>query len=148
MTPISDWPPSVWQDFAQMFCGDTLGRGIGRQVYSLTTDPTKVVKVEMASESFQNAIEWETWKNLCDTKYAKYLAPCHWISPCGIVLIQTRVEPLRPEHENVRLPDFLSDFKRSNYGVLDGRVVCCDYGTNLLLNHGAYASKNRKPEWW
>lgn len=144
----SDWSLTVLSDFARLFCGDRLGEGIGREVYALATDPSKVVKVERGEGSFQNVIEWETWGDLKGTRHAKHLAPCHWISPCGIVLIQTRVQPLTPEHEKARLPSFLCDFKRTNYGVLNGRVVCCDYGTNLLLNHGAFASKLAKPRWW
>lgn len=146
--PLPDWTPAVYRDFASLFCGAPLGEGIGRETYVLATDPAKVVKIERGAGSFQNVLEWETWNELSETKYARYLAPCHWISPSGIVLVQTRVAPLTPEYEDVRLPEFLCDFKRSNYGVLDGRVVCCDYGTNLLINHGAYASKRRKPDWW
>lgn len=145
---IGDWPKSVQVDFADLFCGEKLGNGIGRQVYVLATDATKVIKVETSSQSFQNVIEWETWNDLKGTDYAAFLAPCHFISPCGIVLIQSRVEKLTPQREKVRLPSFLTDFKRSNYGLLKNRVVCCDYGTNLLASHGAFASRLRKPDWW
>lgn len=140
---------NVLVDFSALFCGDLLSEaGISRRVFVLATDPTKVVKVEEYAGRFQNVIEWETWQQLRETKYAAYLAPCHFISPCGIVLIQERVSPLPPEREHEKLPDFLTDFKRQNYGLLDGRVVCCDYGTSVAINHGAFASKLRKPEWW
>ena len=148
MTAIADLPPSVWADFVACFRGELLGAGIAREVYALRTDPSKVVKIEMADRSFQNALEWSTWRQLRETKYAKYLAPCHWISPCGIVLIQERARPLMPEHERVRLPSFLTDTKRANYGVINGRVVAVDYGTNLAISDGAFASKLRKPDWW
>lgn len=144
---VETWPKSIQVDLAHLICGEPLGFGIARQVFVLGTDPTKVVKVEIAAGSFQNVIEWQTWNDLRETQYAKYLAPCHHISPCGIVLIQSRVGPLTARHERQPLPSFLTDFKRSNYGVLDRRVVCCDYGTNLLLNHGAFASRMRKPKW-
>jgi len=148
MTAIADLPPSVWTDFVALFRGERLGSGIAREVFVLRTDPTKVVKIEIADRSFQNVMEWTTWHDLKATKHAKYLAPCHWISPCGVVLIQERARPLTPEHENVRLPSFLTDTKRANYGVLNGRVVALDYGTNLAISDGAFASKLRKPEWW
>lgn len=138
----------MYSDFARLFCDKSLGYGAGREVFVLGTDETRVVKVEAEAASFQNVLEWQTWQDLKETKYGKFLAPCHLISPCGIVLIQSRVTPLTPELEKVRLPSFLTDFKRSNYGVLDGRVVCCDYGLNLLLTDGAFASKLVKPEWW
>lgn len=154
---ISDWSPAVLRDFADLFCGEHLGGGIGRQVYVLLCDPTKVVKVETQAYSFQNALEWATWKDAAETKAAQYLAPCHSISPCGIVLIQSRVQPLPSAEEekvagtnvlkDVKLPRFLTDFKRSNYGILDGRIVACDYGTNLAMSYGA-TGHMRKPDWW
>lgn len=148
---------SVLRDVAGLFLGDVLGSGIGRTVYVLATDPSKVVKIEDTAGSFQNVIEWETWKDLQGTRFARYLAPCHWISPCGIALVQSRVQTLPPldadaiggrkQLENLRLPEFLTDLKRENYGFLEGRVVACDYGSNLAINHGACASKMRKPSW-
>ena len=134
-------------DFGSMFCKRQIGRGIGREVYVLETDPTKIVKIEIGSQSFQNVIEWETWDKLEDTPHAKWLAPCRHISPCGIVLIMDRTQPLRPGEEPDRMPAWLNDHKRSNYGRLGKRVVCHDYGTNLLLNHGAFNSRMRKVEW-
>lgn len=135
-------------DFGHLFCGEKLGGGIGRQVFVLAIDPTRVVKIETASASFQNIIEWETWKELKETPHAKWLAPCWHISPCGIVLIMDRTTPMRPGDEPKQMPEWLSDFKRSNYGALGGRVVCHDYGLNLLLNHGAFAGKMKRPQWW
>ena len=144
MTAVSELPPSVWGDFVNLFRGEALGSGIGREVYALVTDRTKVLKIEVASASFQNAMEWETWRALQDTKWAQYLAPCHHISPCGVVLIQSRCTPLPPDREDVRLPGFLTDYKRTNYGVLDGRVVAMDYGTHLAIERGAAASRMKK----
>jgi len=154
---IKDWSPGVLRDFAHLFCGEHLGGGIGRQVYVLLTDPTKVVKIETQAYSFQNALEWSTWKELSETKLSQYLAPCHFISPCGMALIQSRVQPLPTAAEekaagtnvlkDVRLPRFLTDFKRGNYGILDGRVVACDYGTHLAIGYGA-TRHLRKPDWW
>lgn len=154
---ISDWSPAVLRDLAELFCGERLGGGIGRQVYVLLTDPTKVVKVETEAYSFQNALEWATWKEATGTKLERYLAPCHFISPCGIVLIQSRVQPLPTAEEEkvagtdvlkgVKLPRFLTDFKRANYGILNGQVVACDYGTNMAITYGA-TGHMKKPDWW
>ncbi len=145
-TPV--FSDTVLRDIAEMQCGDLLGNGVERKVFVYDLDPTKVIKIAVTPYSRQNIIEWETWHSLSGTKYAQFLSPCHRISPSGLVLIQTRIQPLPPEMEDVKLPDFLTDFKRSNYGVLKGKVVCCDYGSNLLLNHGAFSSKMRKPKWW
>lgn len=146
MTHPHDFAASIKNDFLSLFCGELLGRGIGRLVYAHASAPDYVIKVEEASRSFQNAVEWETWSALKDTRYARWLAPCHQISPCGIVLIMSRTKPLG--RDPLRMPDFLTDFKRTNYGLLDGRPVCHDYGLSNLLNHGAFASKMKKPEWW
>lgn len=139
-----------------VLCGKLLGTGIGRAVYELRHDPTRVVKIETTGGSFQNVVEWETWQALSYTEHARFLAPCHDISPSGIALIQARVRPLPEQaHDDARsrkllatkLPEYLTDLKRSNYGTIGGKLVCCDYGSNLLLNHGAFSSKLRRPEW-
>ena len=143
---INDWSSRVVEDFVRLFCGELLGNGMSRQVFVLETDPTKVVKVESYSGYFQNVREWELWKDLGHTKYGKYIAPCVSISPNGSVLVQERVEPItQDELRAARLPSFLCDFKASNYGRYKGRIVCCDYGTNLLHHVGAEASKMRRP---
>lgn len=155
---IDELSVTALRDLAGLFLGEMLGSGVGRTVYVLATDPSKVVKFETTAGSFQNVIEWQTWNDLQGTRVARYLAPCHWISPCGIVLVQSRVQTL-PTLEaeacgggrslrKVQLPEFLTDLKRENYGLLDGRVVACDYGSNLAINHGACASKLRTPTWW
>lgn len=143
---INDWSAGVNRDFVRLFCGKLLGNGMSRQVFVLETDTTKVVKVESYGRYFQNVREWETWQALGHTKHGKYLAPCFSISPNGSVLVQERVDPITPEAlRNARLPDFLCDFKATNYGLFKGRVVCCDYGTNLLHTIGATSSRLRKP---
>ncbi len=139
------WPKSVVWDFVHLFRGEMIGSGIGREVYRMKGDKSKVIKVETTAQSFQNIMEWETWDALNNTKYSKWFAPCHAISPCGIVMIQTFIPDLLWDEK--RMPEFLTDFKRSNYGVLDGQVVCRDYGTNILLNHGAFGSKLKRVEW-
>lgn len=148
-------------DIIRLFCTEQLGDpGIGRTTFVFGPDPTKVVKIEIAAGSFQNALEWQTWTALKATRYAKFLAPCVSISDCGVALIQERVVPLPTELEekllpararvlkDVRFPEFLTDTKRENYGLYKGRIVACDYGSNLAINHGAFASHMRKVKWW
>lgn len=156
--PLDKMSERCVRESLDLLCGRLLGQGIGRAVYELRFDPTRVIKIESAGGSFQNVTEWQTWQNLAHTDYAKFLAPCDDISSSGIALIQKRVRPLPSKADEqaagvrsllarCRVPDFLTDFKRENYGILDGRIVCCDYGSNLLLNHGAFACKLGKPEW-
>ena len=144
---FSDWSASVTTDFLRLFCGDLIGEGVGREVYEYAMDPTKVIKVETTARSFQNVIEWETWRDLEGTEYAKWLAPCRQISDCGIVLIQDRVEPMRANHKRRKLPSWLTDFKTDNYGVIRDQVVACDYGMNLLINNGAFSGSLQYPNW-
>lgn len=138
---------SIISDFGYLFAGERLGVGIGREVYVLATDPTKVIKIEMASCSFQNAMEWEVWQVLKDSDAAKWLAPCRHISPSGNVLIQDRTAPLRQDELPERMPKWLTDFKRTNYGMINGRVVCHDYGRCNLIADG-YSKRMKKVEWW
>ena len=138
---------AVISDFGHAFLGQRLGCGIGREVYEFLPDRSKVAKVETTTQSFQNIREWETWSELADTPHAKWLAPCRLISPCGIVLLMDRTEPVRERDMPARLPAWLSDLKRENYGILKGRFVCHDYGLNLLINHGAFAAKMVKRQW-
>lgn len=148
---IQNLEPVVLRDSCALFCGAMLGVGTARIVYEFLPDPTKVVKVETAAQSFQNAIEWVTWNQLRETRFEQYLAPCHSISPCGIAMVMSRVEPLPPEDDDrlkgLRLPAFLTDFKRENYGIFEGRIVAADYGSNLSINHGAFASRLRRVKW-
>jgi hypothetical protein len=151
-SPINgEYSTLVLREIVHLFCGDLLGRGQDRDVYAHAQDPKKVIKIERSAGSFQNVIEWETWKQLSHTPYKKYLAPCHAISSCGVVLIQTRVTPLPPAGDpaltGLRLPDFLVDFKRSNYGMLHGQVVANDYGLTIAMNHRAFASKLTRVIW-
>lgn len=142
----------VMRDLIRFVCEAKLGEGVARTVYVLGTDTTKVIKIENDAGSFQNVAEWQLWNEARGTKYERFLAPCHCISPSGSVLVMSRVSPLPPDDDprmrRLKLPSFLTDFKRENYGLLKGRVVCCDYGSHLATNHGAFGSKMRVPKWW
>lgn len=107
--------------------------------------PDLVAKVETGSGSFQNVQEWEFWQAWCETKdVRRWLAPCADISPCGTILLQERTTPIPPGKFPDKMPDFLTDMKRSNYGLLKGKVVCHDYGRVV-----ATASTTlRKAHWW
>lgn len=147
MSDLADLGRNTLIDLAQLICGRRLGSGIGRTVYRMATEPDKVIKIEEGGCSFQNVIEWQTWEALRYTKHARWLAPVEHISPCGIVLIMAATEPLPKARYPERMPTWLSDFKVDNYGLYKGRVVCHDYGTNLLLNHGAFGGRMRKVDW-
>lgn len=128
-------------------CGDLLGEGIHRKVFACKTDPSLVVKVETDEEyrSFANVMEHENWsRNQYASAIAKWLAPIVAISPCGLVMLQKRVVPLRDNEVPERLPAFLTDTKRANFGLYEGRVVACDY--SFLIS--TISTKLKKADWF
>jgi hypothetical protein len=118
-----------YREARAILCGELIGEGSARKVYELRTNPDFVIKIETAGRSFQNVSEYETWQWVAGGPLAKWFAPCQFISPCGLLLVQRKVEPLRIAELPPRLPAFLCDLKRENFGLLAKRIVCCDYGT-------------------
>lgn len=143
-----DWEEAVGRgvltDFFRGITGRLIGWGIGRRVYECTINPDVVLKVEDGGGSFQNVREYETWHAVNFGPYAKWFAPVEHISPCGMVLVMAKTQ--RPLKFPERMPVFLTDFNRENYGLYKGRVVCHDYGTNLLMEHGK-TPRMRKADW-
>lgn len=136
---------SLGRQAFHMLTGKMLGSGIHRDVYECALIPDCVVKVEDKAKCFSNVVEWDLWQRFKDTKtVARWLAPCVDISSSGTILIQKRVKRMRIEEMPATMPDFLQDFKIENFGMLDGRLVCCDYaGMNISAN-----IKRIKVEWW
>lgn len=128
-----------------LLMGEFLGSGACRSVYVYLPDPTKVIKIMDQPDStfFQNQLEWEYWHDMPKPQ-RKWLAPCHGISDCGLALVQDRTSPLA-EYTKLpkKIPTFLHDEHRSNFGMLKGKVVCHDYG---LLNP-TYSMRMRKANW-
>jgi hypothetical protein len=141
-------PTLVTADLVRSLLGERLGQGISREVFEWTIDADFVIKLEVGNGPFQNVTEWSTWATIKDTKYGKHLAPCKWISQCGTALLMQRTVPMPSDKEPKKLPGWLTDTKRSNYGMLNGAVVCHDYGTTLLMDIGARSSRDRKVNWW
>lgn len=141
---VESWGTTTTRDFIHLFLGDKLGSGSARDVYKHALDPTKVIKVETGARSFQNVQEFETWEEIKWTKWKKYFAPCHYISPCGIVLIQERTQPVPKEKLPKSLPNFFTDIKQANFGLLNGKVVCQDYAITLFMSYGLDKARDRK----
>ncbi len=152
--------PYVFRDAFNMFCDDVIGRGMSRVVYSSKLLPGYVIKVEDGAGRFQNVIEWETWQRVKDTPLSRWFAACHWISPNGSVLVMERTRPPAPTEFPAHMPAFLTDFKRTNYGMAKNQserphevfnaaeiFVCHDYGTHLMFEHGM-TKRMQKADWW
>lgn len=124
----------VYEDAFNMLCGRKLGEGIHRQVFECKILPHLVVKVENdLYRYFANVYEQRVWSDneYCE-KVARWLAPVAFMSPDAKVLLQYRTDPL-PQNYSLpdRVPTFLTDLKRENFGIFEGRLVCHDYAMTV-----------------
>ena len=119
VTPLS-------KGLLDIVCAELLGEGLSRKVYVYKLDPSLVVKFEFHGGYFQNVIEWKTWIDMLGNRYRRWFAPCREISPCGTVLIMERATQFPDKSFSV--PGFFEDVKHDNFGLIDGKVVCVDYG--------------------
>jgi len=104
-----------------------------------------VIKIEKYPHSFCNIIEFNSWIDVENTKYSKFFAPCRYISDNGKILIMDKTERLNHQSYPSRMPSFFSDFKYSNYGLLNGNFVCHDYGDILCKK---MTLQTKKVEWY
>lgn len=134
------------KDLFHLVTGDRLGSGAARETFVFAPDPSKVIKFETRCQSFQNAIEWDLWQFVKDIpNLAKWYAPCRACSNTGSILLMDRTDPLpRGYAMPKRMPSFLTDLKRDNYGLLNGRLVAHDYGTGPAFKFDATP---RKVDW-
>ena len=138
----------ITKEFFDLIVGQEIGRGTYRTVYSCASTKNWVFKFQEDNYCFDNVMEWEVWKEYQHVpEIAKWLAPCHYISANGNILIQERTGLITDLPKE--MPAFLCDTKPKNYGVLgkgkNKRVVCHDYAylINSRLN-----TKMKKTKWW
>jgi hypothetical protein len=141
---VDDLAKHTHRECANLLLDDLIGVGTHRAVYSSSLLPDCVVKIETGPR-FANIIEWEVWSRIQSTEFAKWFAPCVSISPNGLILIQKRTQPAYDFPE--KIPAFFSDIKGQNWGMLEGRLVCHDYGNNLLMERGM-TRRMRKINWF
>lgn len=123
-----------------------LGEGMSRTVRACTLDASLVLKFERDVGVFQNVKEWHVWSEARhNERLSQWFAPCVRISPCGFVLAMKRTEPLPREQLPERIPSCFTDTKVDNWGLYEGRPVCHDYGTALLLRD---PSRLRRVRYW
>lgn len=139
------------QDAFNMLAGAKLGGGVHRTVFTCKLRPEFVVKVEIPEvyREFANVMEMKFWNDHEHYKaVAKWLAPCHFLSPDGYILLQERVT-VATENDLAKmpknLPAFLADRKFGNFGwTKAGNLVCIDYAITI---HNP-SLKQTKAEWW
>lgn len=126
-------------EMTDMLIGDFIGEGISRKTYSCPLNREWVVKVSDPQAYNQNMLEWMIWDE-CHTHMLdvrEWLAPCHFISNGGHVMIQQRTAPVTPCLMPKKVPYFLnSDLKTDNWGLIDGKPVCHDYGYAKVFRLG------------
>lgn len=147
---------SIYLEAFNLLCNERIGYGMSRHVFDSLLLPDCVIKVERDAGRFQNVMEWEAWQKLKWTKHSAWFAACHWISPNGRVLVMEKTQRPGPDAFPERLPVYLTDTKRTNYGLSMAtdpktgkpatRFVCHDYGTCLLMESGM-TSRTRKVDW-
>jgi hypothetical protein len=135
-----------------LFVGKRIGRGAFRRVYAV--DKYRVLKVEYTGREFCNMMEAKVWHYVRDTPLEDWFAPVLEIEPMGVAMLQSRTQPFDSEAdfkkalEETRggiLPLFFDDVHYGNFGMLDGRVVCHDYGFNHFLK-SAVSSYSEDPD--
>lgn len=139
---------SQYEDLKELLLGELVGVGIHRKVGVFRPDPSLVIKCAIETPNI-NILEDEVWLMVQDTKIAKWFAPCVAVSPCGMFLLQKRVE-MKPKSEYPKLvPSFFGDLKYSNFGWLKGMFVCCDYASfiSTSMSH-KWSGRMKKAEWW
>lgn len=137
---------TVSLDLFDALLGRRIGKGTAREVYEHRLDPSYVVKVEIVAGSFQNIIEAKLWAEVEHTPFAKWFAPVVYISACGTVIVQKKVQVARLAEYPKEIPAFFTDRKYQNFGLLDGKLVCFDYGTTILSR--GFSKKMQKAGWW
>lgn len=122
----------IYRDAFNMLAGEKIGHGAYRDVFECKLRPEFVVKVERDEpngyRTFHNYDEYRFWDDHKDYRaVARWLAPIEYCSPDMLIILQRRVTPIDKSKLPAKLPAFLTDLKPSNFGMLDGRLVCTDY---------------------
>ncbi len=135
-----------FEEAFNLMCGDLIGEGVHRKVFSCKIRDDLVVKVEEdVHRNFANIHEMDFWQeNQFYEPVARWLAPAVFMSPEGRILMQKRCERLPSSYPlPERLPTFLTDVKTDNYGLFEGRLVCMDYASTIANA----STRLRKVEW-
>lgn len=138
--------PATFEDAFNLLCGDKIGEGIHRTVYNCRLRDDLVVKVESQDfRYFANVMEDKFWAdNSHYDKVAQWLAPIEFLSPDARIMLQHRTQPIRDTDDMPdKIPSFLTDVKRENFGWLNDRLVCHDYAFTITNP----SVRLRKAEW-
>jgi hypothetical protein len=126
-----------------------LGSGLYRTVFGIWDSEKWVMKVANSAEGADaNRDEWQVWCYLRERhKSNRLLAPCLGISDDGSVLLMRRTTICNEAQVPKRVPVWMTDLKVQNWGMMDGRAVCHDYSTHLIMENTC-SDKTKKARWW
>ncbi len=136
-----------FEDAFNMMCGKFIGEGIHRKVFECKIRPDLVVKVETDDlRNFANVFEMQFWDAYQHSKLiSKWLAPCEYLSPDGMILLQKKCSQVPFDYPMPKnMPEFMTDFKRANFGIMDGKLVCVDYA----ITRSDPSVKMTKADWF
>lgn len=137
MTDLYDYCAPLKNSILSMFVGEHVGSGASRDVFSVIHDESLVMKVEHSARTFHNQTEYLLWNDVKSWPIADWFAPVIGIDSYGNVLFQKRTEPFECEKDfhaaltRTRggfIPKVFEDVHYGNFGMLNGLVVCHDYG--------------------
>ena len=133
-------------ELEKYICGKWLGSGVYRDVYACAFDKSLVVKIAKEGGREINLIENRIWWEIMQTPIEKWFAPVISCSDAGKYLLQKRVESLPKNQYPKEIPAFFTDTKYSNFGMFEGKFVCCDFGSFNMWR--GIKLKLKKVEWW
>lgn len=138
------------EEFLDCVVDQCIDNGASRRVYSTPLQfegKDVVIKVETGDmANSQNIEEIRVWEELVGTRWEGWLAPIFKHSRDGRVLIMQKTQPVIMATLPDRVPRFFTDCKRTNFGTIEGRTVCHDYGLNSLSVDGQ-GNYWKQPEW-
>lgn len=140
---VKEWTQLVNLDIMGLFLGDRISSGLSREVFECGLDDKLVAKIE-DTQYRQNEVEWLIWESVVGTKWEKWFAGIRHCSPCMSCIIQDKTTiPTEEDWKKFprKIPEFLADARKENWGILDGRFVVHDYGYTNLIYDGLKAAK-------
>ena len=133
-------------ELCDFLLGDFLGQGISRYVFESKLNKKQVIKIDCSPHN-DNVLEWNVWNHVMYVpKLAKHFAPCHSISRCGRILVQSKCITGVPYDEYPKMvPEFMADLKYTNWGRIGKNIVCFDYASVIITSMGS--NKTKKVNW-
>lgn len=139
----------VANDIVTSLIGEEIGSGVYRTTYVYNLDHSYVIKAEPLNTQC-NVVEYLLWQEIKELsgslEWVKdWFAPVKWISPNGRLLVMKRTKQIKSRKKPDKVPKFLWDVKEDNFGWIDGKYVCHDYGQ--FYNFINYPKGMKSIEW-